>query len=175
MRKIPLFLLILLLFSFSLQACGKSILPMSPEEEMKSIGQNIVTKLIVDYYEIKDEEEFEEKFIYGLYDESYVSESYARQSMHLSHKKVLLKFNKGEVHKIENESVEPTDEGGFIYKATVTDKMYYTEVKEDGQTYRFDKNDYEIHLNKDANGQHKISNISVEKQFYFPDISEITG
>lgn len=194
-KKFMLVSILSCLLLFFLQACNGSEQPVSEPEvndnqqtkpieneaeveptktavndnDRKAIGRDLLTKYSVNYYMFTTPEEFEEGFLNDLFDMSMQEHPIYSALKHF-HPDDVKKFSKAEIDKIENESVEPREEGGFIYKATVTDKVFYKEIQKEDQPFYYRKYDYELHINQDAKGEYKIFDISSKDRIYFPDM-----
>ncbi|ANY74885.1 hypothetical protein [Paenibacillus ihbetae] len=133
-------------------------------------GRELITKYIVDYYKFTTPEAFQEGYLNVLFDISM--QSHPRyNALKDYHPDDVKEHSKAEIDTIERESVEPKEEGGFIYKATVTDKVFFKEVpKDDEQPFFYEKNDYELYINQDGKGEYKIFDITSKQRIYFPDM-----
>ncbi|MEC0206393.1 hypothetical protein P4H39_27690 [Paenibacillus lautus] len=138
-------------------------------DQMKAIGRELLTKYSENYYKFTSTEEFEEGYLNELFDESMIDHPvYHAAKIH--HQTDLKNYNKAGVDKIESESVDPAEEGGFIYKGTLTERTYHKKAEEDELPYFYSKKDFALHINQDENGENKFFDMSFEKQIYFPDM-----
>lgn len=134
-----------------------------------SAGRELITKYIVNYYKFTTPEEFQEGYLNDLFDVS-MQDHPQYNALKDYHPDDVKQYSKAEIDTIEGESVEPKEEGGFIYKATVTDKVFFKEVPKDEQPFFYEKHDYELHINQDGKGEYKIFDISSKQRIYFPDM-----
>lgn len=108
---------------------------------------------VVSEAEVNDKEEFEEGYLNELFDESMIDHPvYHAAKIH--HQTDLKNYNKAGVDKIESESVDPAEEGGFIYKGTLTERTYHKKAEEDELPYFYSKKDFALHISQDENGEY---------------------
>lgn len=143
--------------------------PAVNDNDRKAIGRDLLTKYTESYYKFTTTEAFDEGYLNELFDESMLDHPvYHAAKIH--HQTDLKNYDKAEVDKIESESVEPAEEGGFIYKGTLTERTYHKKAEEDELPYFYSKKDFALHINQDENGEYKFFDMSFEKQIYFPDM-----
>ncbi|GIO89552.1 MULTISPECIES: hypothetical protein [Paenibacillus] len=147
--------------------------PQKPEDNdldpRIAAGRELITRYIVDYYKFTTPEAFQEGYLNVLFDIS-MQDHPRYNGLKNYHPDDVKEHSKAEIDTIEKESVEPKEEGGFIYKATVTDKVFFKEVPKDEQPFFYEKNDYELHIYQDGKGAYKIFDISSKQRIYFPDM-----
>ncbi|WP_341283172.1 hypothetical protein MHI43_24370 [Paenibacillus sp. FSL H8-0457] len=143
--------------------------PAVNDNDRKAIGRDLLTKYTESYYKFTTTEAFDEGYLNELFDESMLDHPvYHAAKIH--HQTDLKNYDKAEVDKIESESVEPAEEGGFIYKGTLTERTYHRKVEENDPPYFYSKKDFALHIKQDENGKYKFFDMSFEKRIYFPDM-----
>lgn len=121
------------------------------EDEMLLIGKKVQTKAIEDYYKIKNDNDLKE-YVNAI----YLDKETQYNNLQSGYKEETAKYSKAEIS-FTNESVEPYGTTGFIYRANAKEIDY---LKNSDKT-SISTATITINLDKDSDGQYKISAISV--------------